>query len=94
MTRIIVYAFLFWSTISNSNANQTITLEDVVRNVINSNVENDKKQTIVERSHAATQQVSAECDWNLAAEGGVHRPRVPQATDEGYLTNRSEFNYV
>jgi len=94
MLRIIVYASFFWLTISNSNANQVITLEDVVRSVLNSNLEIDKQQTLVDGSNAAAQQVSSEFDWNLAAEGGLRRPRVPKANSEGLLTNETEFNYV
>ena len=94
MLRIIVYALLLLFTINNSQANQVISLEDVVRSVLNSNLEIDKQQTLVDQSNAVAQQASAQFDWNLAAEGGVKRPRVPSTSPEGYLTNETEFNYV
>ena len=94
MLRKIVYALLLLFTINSSQANPVVGLEDIVRSVLNSNLEIDKQQILVDQSNAIAQQVSAEFDWNLAAEGGVKRPRVPGTSPEGYLTNETEFNYV
>lgn len=87
-----IYAFLLLISVS-SQAEQVITLEDVVRSVLNSHLEIERQQAFVERSDAITQQASSAFDWNIVAEGGFRRPVVP-SSNNGLLTTETETNNV
>ncbi|HFE38771.1 MAG TPA: hypothetical protein ENK06_10210, partial [Gammaproteobacteria bacterium] len=94
MLKRATYAILLLFVTNSSQADQLITLEDVVRSVLNSHLEIEKQRTYTERSDAAAQQTRSEFDWSLFAEGGYKRPRVPGSNDNGLLTAETKTNNV
>jgi len=93
MIKNVFYGVLLLAT-SNLHAEQIVTLEDVVRNVLSSHLEIERQDTVVELSDAQTQQMSSAFDWNLVTEGGFRRPLVPTSNPDGTLTTETEANNV
>jgi len=90
MLRLAVCVFAVFWAIPNGHTAQFVSLEDIVRNVLNSSLEIDKQQTFVDRSAAVSQQAAGAFDWNILAEGGFRRPIVIKSDQNNALTNETE----